>query len=361
MKLWFAADIPSQSFGGVSRSMSELARGLKSRGHTVHIITGSPRAAGNYLVFAARLGFRFIRFFFSRPDWILARSTDAVFCALIIRLFRLNTGILLHNHGWEECVYDAEKRLPHSVLSNPTTWKSFVVRFPLLRLTLKTCTVCMSGTVHETRFLKAKYPALAHKLLYLPNGVTEQELAPWKNRDACPPDFLFVGNTTWKKNLLHAAGVFSYIKERHADARLFCVGTGLDDTALSGYIGCRCEGIVTIRSVPFEEMLHWYGRCPFMLAPSRYEGGHPLAILEAMASGVLVFASAIPSHTEILRNGVNGYCISGVDAEHDARYILEKLPLAVNRNIRARAVETAKRNRWQRQVSRLERVLCRNR
>ena len=361
MKIWFAAAIAEKSFGGVSRSMKELSDGLRSRGHVVSVVTGTSHPGNNYLIFACKLCIRYMFNFFNRPDWILARSTDAVFCALIIRLLRLNTGVILHNHGWEENVYGIEKKLPSSVLSTPTTWKSIIIRFPLLRLMLKACTFCVSGTVHEIRYLKARYPALGHKFIYIPNGVAVQENRPGKDTIDNPPDVLFVGNTTWKKNLLHAAGIFSYIKKNHSNARLFCIGTGLDDNEFFPLLGYDTDGIINMRSVSFEEMQSWYSRCAIMLAPSRYEGGHPLAILEAMSFGVLVFASAIPSHREIIHDGLNGYLISGSDKERDARYIVEKLPLDINRKVRACAIETAKRNRWPRQVSRLEKVLCRNR
>jgi glycosyltransferase involved in cell wall biosynthesis len=361
MKIWFAADIPEKSFGGVSRSLKELSGGLKNRGHVVTVITRSTYSRGNYLIFAFKLCIRFVFNLFSRPDCIIARSTDAVFCAVIIRLLRLNTGIILHNHGWEENVYEIEKKLAYSVLSTPTTWKSIIIRFPLLRLMLKLCTFCMSGTVHECRYLKARYPALGHKFIYIPNGVAVQENAPRENKGSYPMDFIFIGNTTWKKNLFHAAAIFSYIKKTQSNTRLFCIGTGLDDKAVFSILGYDIDGIVNMRSVSFEEMQTWYSRCPFMLAPSRFEGGHPLAVLEAMSFGILVFASAIPSHTEIIHDGKNGYLISGADIENDARYIIEKLFLEGNRKIRERAIQTAQRNRWPRQISRLERVLCRNR
>jgi len=115
MKVWFAADLPEGSFGGVARSMHELAAGLRHRGHDAAIITRETTGSKNYLTFALKLGIRFLLCGKGRPDWIIARSTDGVFCALIIRLLRLKTGMILHNHGWEEKVYEFEKKLPRDL------------------------------------------------------------------------------------------------------------------------------------------------------------------------------------------------------------------------------------------------------
>ena len=361
MNIWFAADIPRDSYGGVGRSTHELAAGLRKRGHSVTIFTRETTGSNNYLTFALKLSIRFLLSGRSRPDWLIARSTDAVFCALIIHLLRLKTGTILHNHGWEEKVYEVEKKLPRSVVSTPTTWKSILIRFLLLRLMLRLCTYCMSGTINEIRYLSDKYPQMRKKLTYGPNGTDIQSDGYWKGRDVLPLNFLSIGNLTWKKNISHTIKVFSFIKEKLSTAHLFCIGTGADEDALQNHTNVSLEGITNIPAVTFDNMKEWYGKCPFMITSSRFEGGHPLAILEAMSFGIVVFASKIASHREIIHDNVNGYLISGSDIESDADSIFNKLTQGTNQNIRLNAVETAKRNLWSRQVTRLERIVCRNR
>lgn len=360
MNIWFAADIPEGSYGGVARSMHELGAGLKHRGHSVTIITREATGSKNYLTFAMKLGIRFLLSGRNRPDWIIARSTDGVFCAFIIRLLRLKTSTILHNHGWEENVYRLEKKLPRIVVSTPTTWKSTFIRFPLLGLMLRMCTYCLSGTVNEMRYIRDRHPKVRNKLIYIPNGTDTQPDGYWKDRDEYPPNFLSVGNLTWKKNISHTTRVFSLIKEKLPDARLFCIGTGTDDTTLQNHTNVNMEGIKNISSVTFEDMKEWYGKCPFMISSSRYEGGHSLAILEAMSFGILVFASKTASNKEIIDDGLNGYLITGSDMENDADSIFNKLTQGTNRKVRINALGTAGRNLWSRQITRLEKILCRN-
>lgn len=359
MKIWFAADIPGNSYGGIARSMHELAIGLKNQGHVVTILNRNTLPGNNYLLFAYKLCIHYLLSIFNRPDWIIARSTDAFFCAVLIRLFRLKTNIILHNHGWEEYVYSIEKKLPHSVVASPTTWKSMLIRFPLLRLMLKLSTYCMSGTEHEVHYLGNKYPSVKNKLNYVPNGVATREDIYWKNQEEYPMCFLTVGNITWKKNLSHTLRVFSLIKNSYSDARLICVGTGVNDTALLNGTGLDLENVTNIPAATFEEMESWYTTCPFMIASSRYEGGHSLAILEALSFGIIVFASAIPSNKEIISDGSNGYLITGSNSNYDAGKIMQKLTIETNQEIRLKASETAKEYCWDNQVVYLENLLCR--
>ena len=97
MKIWFAAAIPCSSQGGVNRVMCEQARGLAARGHTTACVYPEARWERTYLGFAAGLAWRMLRAGSRRPDWIIARSCDGVFCALVCAALRLRTRVVLHN------------------------------------------------------------------------------------------------------------------------------------------------------------------------------------------------------------------------------------------------------------------------
>jgi hypothetical protein len=119
MIVWFAAAIPHDSSGGVARLIRELSAGLSRRGHECRIVDAGD-SPGNYLAFSVRLLFLFVSQVRKRPDWIIGRSTDAVLCAVVARLFRLKTRTALHSHGWEEKVYETEQRLPSAFVSPKT-------------------------------------------------------------------------------------------------------------------------------------------------------------------------------------------------------------------------------------------------
>lgn len=364
MNIWFAANIPEGSNGGVSRSMQELSHGLQKHGHCTEIVYGGKGKVGcNYLVFALYLGLRLVVRAGNPPDWIVARSTDGVLCAAAARLLGLKTKVALHNHGWEEYVYEVEKKLPRALVSSPTSWKARAVRFPLLRASLCLCTCCLSGTLFETGLLAKRYPRHRKKMFYLPNGVHTRQEAYWIKAQEAPLHILATGGQTWKKNIGHSIEVFSIIADHFPRARLFLVGVGYGKgDADLGIHDCSNDTKNRIEVVACEKpelMARWYTECPFVISSSRFEGGHSLAVLEALSYGCVVFASALPSTREIITHERNGILMSGAGAVDDARIIidlLKKKELIVH--IRQNALRTAWRNRWDRQVGRLEAIIC---
>jgi glycosyltransferase involved in cell wall biosynthesis len=139
------------------------------------------------------------------------------------------------------------------------------------------------------------------------------------------------------------------------DAELFIVGTGSSTMEFGESCG--------IRGVPFakwDEMDAWYSSCPYLVATSRFEGGHSLAVLEAMSYGAIVFVSPIASNTEVVKNGKNGCVLSCVDPAADAALICGVAEQKKTFDyLREKAFLTAMNNKWDRQAARLERVLCR--
>jgi glycosyltransferase involved in cell wall biosynthesis len=359
MNIWFAAAIPDTSHGGVGRVMRELAAGLTARGHSCRIIyAGRSQFFQNYLVFSVCLMTRLAIAFKNRPDWIIARSTDGVFCIMLVRLVLLKTKVALHCHGWEEKVFDVEKRLPRRVLTPKTTWKARLVRFPLLRRMLAVCDLCICGTLEEARWVKIKYPLQKRRIVVVPNGVSEVRF-PHCTRKAPPaPRFLAVGASTWKKNIAHTVAVFQSIKKSIPEAELCVVGCSIEELAAL-LRGTLPYNVSAVRGVPPKNMTQWYASCPFFITSSRYEGGRSLAMLEAMSHGCVVFASAIPSAMECIIHAQNGFIVPSVDPEQDAAIIVKvvatpELCAAVSK----KAFLFGRRQSWRRQTLRCERVLC---
>jgi glycosyltransferase involved in cell wall biosynthesis len=361
VNVWFAANIPKGSCGGVARSMRELSEGLRRvYGFRTEIVYGERgRIRGNYLFFACALCARLLMRAKDRPQWIIARSTDGIVCALVTKILKIKTKIALHNHGWEEIVYDIEKKLPRGLVNHPSTWKARAVRFPLLRACIFLCTRCLSGTVCETRWLANRYPLGRKKYAYLPNGVYVGREAFWEKQTLRETAFLAVGGATWKKNLENTTGIFKIVAEKLPDAKLVLVGTGMKIGYYSHELKALQDSYLIVPLENPDGMKQWYMHCPFFISSSRYEGGHSLAVLEALSFGCVVFAADIPSMREVIIDKSNGILIRGNSAKEDARIILDVL---ADKNLVARlrqnAFKTARRNTWDRQVKRLKTILC---
>lgn len=358
VKIWFIASINKNSAGGVNRSINTLSEGVKRAGHKVKIIyAGSPREE-NYLFFALRTGLLFLLNFFDRPDRIIARSTDGVFCALISKLFKLKTKVVLYNHGWEEKVFQIERRLPLSAVTNRTTWKSRIIRFPLLRLSLSLCSSCICGTLEEARWISRKHPFARKKLRVVPNGINLPEAPFWASQEEIPPSFLIVGSFTWKKNIEYGIGLFEHILSYLPDARLFLVGTGSIPDSKQNLLSSLGDSLFIVEKESPDKISRWYETCPYLISTSRYEGGRSFAILEAQSYGLVVFATDIPSSRETISESHSGVLIGGVDLKQDAKKVFDLCNSPEEfKALSVRAFRNASRHKIDRQVNRLLRAL----
>jgi glycosyltransferase involved in cell wall biosynthesis len=358
MRIWFAAAQKSDAFGGVHRSMSSLAGALRKEGHTVALYWNSRSGRRGQLAFMLLLLLRLLAAVFWRPDWIVARSSDGLFCALARRLGLVKTRVAIHSHGWEEKAYAVEKRLPRSVVTNPTTLKPRLVRFPLLRLALSCADACICGTVEEARWIGQRYRKRRRKIHVVPNGVDRPPLPLWPEQGDWPPSFLVVGGFTWKKNIEYALELFRRIFSSLPEARLFCVGTGPVPRRLKTLTDGLGDALFLVEREAPHKMFRWYETCPFLISASRYEGGRSLAILEAQAHGMVAFASAIPSSRELIRDGRNGVLLSGCDVDFDAGKIIRTCSdSGLCKALGSAAYRGSLRQSWERQTGRLLRVL----
>jgi len=355
MNIWFAANISPHSMGGVQRSITELATHLSHKGHQIRICYNQfPNI--NYICFSLLLLVRLLCHWSSPPDWIIARSTDGFFCTLALKLIPLKTKLALHSHGWEEIATETEVRLPSAIITNRTTWKAKSGRFPILRLTLQYSDISLHGTAYECRWLSKKYPFCRKKTHLLYNGAPDIQSPFWLTEEAIPRHFLCVATDTWKKNIQQAVRLFEPLYRDDPGARLCIVGTG-EPPALTFRYDDTKTAITIIEKSPPEQMRSWYRTYPFLICPSRFEGGHTLSALEAMAEGCLVFASAIYSHREFILDKTNGFLFSsGTESILETVKKLEK-----RRNFRKRiqtaAAESARQRTWQSQSQLLEHIL----
>jgi glycosyltransferase involved in cell wall biosynthesis len=359
--VWFAAAIRPDSNGGVARNMRSLAAGLRKIGRRVELITAPARCDGP-VSFSFFLAGRLLRSAWSHPPaWIIARSTDGWLCGIMIRVLRIPTQLVLHNHGWEEWTAEMARRTATRTGPRPlTTWRSPLVRFPLLRLTAKYSAGIICGTLDEMRRMSRKYPRIKPKLLYVPNGVTAQDLRHRRFDPPPSPQFLCIGAWGWRKNLSLSLALFEKIHQQMPAARLNLVGSGDLDEIYRAVENLFCREAVSVYpSIPMEEMDTVYRNAPYLLSTSRYEGGHALAVLEAMARGCIVFVSPIESHLEFVHDGRNGFVLS-LRISDDAHRIITILKNdRLQQDVSDAAVKTAERNTWRRQALRLERYLCR--
>lgn len=352
--IWFAANIESSSRGGIARSIHTLSNHLKENNYNVEIIFSSSKNS-NYIIFSLKVLTTYIRSLNkTKPNWVIARSTDAFFLLLFIKLFRLKTGVILYNHGWEPLAYDLEKRIAKQNVDNPTTIKAKILRFPMLNISITLTDYLISGTITETRYLKKRYRRYISKFKYLPNAISLLNIEKSEIKEKLT--FLTVANSNWKKNLDYSINLFNMIHKDFPNTKLICAGTLLTNNEFKRKYGIT-EGIENITSVNPADMDNFYKKSNYFISTSRYEGGHSFAILEAINNRTLVIASSIPSTMEIIKNKRTGVIISGSNLHRDLEIIKDTLSIDDNK-IRQNAFNSIKRYSIKRVGPQLERLLA---
>jgi glycosyltransferase involved in cell wall biosynthesis len=363
-RVWMVASVPPHCQGGVHRVMRAHARALQAAG--VRATLWYNECGMHDLVFTWYVLVKWLWALLRRraPHVMVSRSTDGVWCALVSRIVPSPTTCVLYNHGWEEYAGEVYR----DVQRHAGAWKSRLVRYVLLRLHLYTCRRCICGTVADMKWLRAHYPARAHVLRFVPNGVhvprygSDMAIRTQRRfRIRGTYRFLVVGQDTWRKHLDYAIALCHRLVTHFTiPVSLYCVGTG---TQGARRIHTRWAGsplaVHCSAGESMERMDRWYAHCPFVVSASRYEGGHSLALLEAMAHGCVVWAAPIPAHREFIRHGRNGFLLGAGDIDRDATQVAAVLDdrrtlCSVSRYAR----RSAWRHRWQRQNTRFFRAIA---
>jgi len=187
--------------------------------------------------------------------------------------------------------------------------------------------------IQESRFLK-KY---SHKVVCIPNGVNIEDFTVNSSKEECrsilglPQDhqiMVFMGFLAPHKGPEFLIKALSSIIRQHSNVLLLFMGTGIQEKELKdlthqlgldnhivflGYISDKKYKAMVLKAADI-----------FCL-PSLYEC-FPLAILEAMASGLPVITSNISGIPEIIIHGKNGLlCQPGNSSElaEAIRYLVE--------------------------------------
>ncbi|MBI5366493.1 MAG: glycosyltransferase [Planctomycetes bacterium] len=180
-----------------------------------------------------------------------------------------------------------------------------------------------------TRFTRRVGRIPDAKLVTIPNGVDwERYAAPGALAAALPGDpgdrrIIAIGRLSRQKGLCHLVRAFATVAAREARARLVLVGRGEEEAALTTEVAALPAG-----ARGRVDFLGWRADVPALLAqcevlalPSLWEG-MPNVVLEAMAAGKPVVASAVGGAVDLVRAGENGFLAPPADPERLAAALL---------------------------------------
>lgn len=163
-------------------------------------------------------------------------------------------------------------------------------------------------------FVDAYFPA---HFDIVPNGISLEQFRP----DVQPlpelldgkKNILFVGRfDETRKGFQFLARALPHVRQQFPDLRLIVVGQG-EPARWERYFAKRDVEVVFTGFVDPALKPRYFASCDVFCAPSTGRESFGLILLEGLASGKPVVASAIPGYSAVLRNGIDGVLVEPKD------------------------------------------------
>ena len=141
------------------------------------------------------------------------------------------------------------------------------------------------------------------------NGVDEQVFLPSGARSDTPL-ILYTGRIDYRKGLYDLIESSRYICEMHPDAQFIITGKGhlLEKLQTRVKVLGLSDHFDFAGFVSKSDLIRLYQQATIYVLPSHYEG-LPTVLLEAMACGAPVVATAVSGTLDVIEDGVNGLLV----------------------------------------------------
>lgn len=215
----------------------------------------------------------------------------------------------------------------------------FAKRYPRFAAEVRRCVPKADVVVAVSREIAAEARRRgARRVVLISGGIDTERFRPRGPRRAPRKDLLFVGTVRQDKGAALLIRAFERIQDR-VEGRLIFIGNPILKGKIMERAGrnprIRFEGVQ-----PAERLRQAYARARLMILPSRNEG-LSLSVLEAMASGAPVLATATGELTRLIRHGENGFLLP--QAQRTPRGLAEAIEAALCRSDTEQLSRSARR------------------
>ncbi len=294
--------------GGVQTHVRELAEHLARRDHEIVVLAPVRHAAAQPWV---RPVGRPVDLRYNRSNVpIDPRPWSARTVRTALRAFRPD---VIHVHEpftpsttlWAVLVADAP--LVATFHSGAEPARLYDLAGPVLRRLARRLSVRIAVSEAAARVARRR---LGGTFEVVPNGVDVERFA-----GASPAELgsgtklLFVGRLDERKGFRVAVEAFAQLAADRPDVRLVVAGDGPERRALEGLSASVRDRVRLLGTVPNQDLPPIHAACDVFVAPNVGGESFGVVLVEAMAAGLPVVASAIPGFDEVLRHGRDGLLV----------------------------------------------------
>ena len=256
-------------------------------------------------------------------DVVIANwSINGVIAGVAAKLFNIPLITILRG---SDVSMDDGKRKPNWVL--------------LFAIKLSTKVVCVSDNFYNEMVLN--YSKYHDKFIMIPNGVDGEFLDLKKTIDKSTVVLTTVGNLNPKKGIQVIIDACKLLHDKGIRVELNVIGDGPDKSRLIGMVNTLglSKNVNFVGIVPHQEIGKYLARSTIFVFAS-FSEGRANVLLEAMASGLPIVASAIDANKELIKDDVNG-CLFNVGDSFDLAAKIEAL--VESEQIRERIAKAARK------------------
>ncbi len=344
--------------GGVTAHVVHLAEQFRQRGHDVHIVAPSSDDETEPDVLANADVHRIGRVVAIPANGSVARITLSLRAYLQAKtLLRAEQFDLVHLH---EPMMPALPLtvLRHSQTTNIGTFHAsrtsplaYFYAKPIIQPFFKKLHGHIAVSEAARDFVGEYFPA---DYRIIPNGIDyarfSTPLPPLERFRDGRLNVLFVGRLEKRKGLRFLLRAWQQVHAAFPDSRLIVVGDGRPREGYRRFAerqGWTEQDVHFAGYVSSADLPRYYQAADIFCAPSTGQESFGIVLLEAMASGVPIVASAIPGYRDVVTNGVEGLLVEPKQSESIAHALIGLLGKPeLRQRLAATGRETARHYDW---------------
>ena len=190
----------------------------------------------------------------------------------------------------------------------------------------------------DQKRILSNYGSIAKNIKLRPNWVKKIDLH--KVEDRKKKNILSVGRLEYQKNFDQLIREFKDTKDEY---QINIIGEGQQKDFLIKLAKDLDVDLNIIGNMPNEKLVQIYKKYKYYVSFSLFEG-NPKAVLESMASGCIPICSKIPSHSEVVKDSINGmlFDLEKPDLLNTLRYLNENDEVSIK--LAQNAIEKVREN-----------------
>jgi len=181
------------------------------------------------------------------------------------------------------------------------------VAAPLLRAVWRKLAARVAVSGAAASFMGSRF---GDDLRIVPNGVDIEAFSGAEPAKLAPGRrVLWVGRLDRQKGFPVAVRAFAELAPAHPDLTLIVAGDGDERGAVSELLPGIRDRVLMLGTVPHAELPAYHAAADVFVAPALGQESFGIVLVEAMAAGLPVVASAIAGYDEVIRDGIDGILV----------------------------------------------------